>query len=436
MEGATAFSGGLQERADEIADACVRCGKCFEVCPMVKPAGLVDTDPGQVLSGVVDILRTGSGSPEATKWAEVCSHSGFCLNACDYGVDPRLMLILARLSLKRNADGGREQGQESFQDMVRATQVLPRLQLSADDLARLSPQRWTESQPPDLVFYTGCNILRTPHIALLCLDVLDALELRYAIYGGPANCCGILQFRPGDVDNAGRQAYATIKRFAETGTSEVVSWCPTCMIQIGETVLPVYEKTEGAAGFEMSMMAVFLARHIDIFKGLFQNSVKKRVALHEHPGSPGVTDAVRMLLEAIPGLEFIDLDQTRAGYMCNSLSGLPDYRRELHDLQLNAAKSAGVETLAGIYHACHRDLCSHEKDWPFEVVNFMELVGESIGIDRPDVFKRLKKLQNIDDIIAQSKEMIDYYGLDINEVREVIAKNMVGEQSLPLKGLR
>ena len=35
------------------------------------------------------------------------------------------------------------------------------------------------------------------------------------------------------------QAYATIKRFAETGASEVVSWCPTCMVQMGETALPV-----------------------------------------------------------------------------------------------------------------------------------------------------------------------------------------------------
>ena len=67
----------------------------------------------------------------------------------------------------------------------------------------------------------------------------------------------------GDTANGGRQAYATIKRFAETGASEVVSWCPTCMVQMGETALPVYEEQEGAAGFDMSMMAVFLERHLD-----------------------------------------------------------------------------------------------------------------------------------------------------------------------------
>ena len=64
----------------------------------------------------------------------------------------------------------------------------------------------------------------------------------------------------------------------------------------------------------------------------------------------------------------------------------------------------------------------------------MELIGEAIGVKQPDIFKRLKKLQDIDEIIAQSQEMISYYELDISEVRDVIAKNMVGEQSLPLRG--
>ena len=45
MEGTGDFKGGLEERAGSIADACTRCGKCFEVCPMVEPADLSDADP-------------------------------------------------------------------------------------------------------------------------------------------------------------------------------------------------------------------------------------------------------------------------------------------------------------------------------------------------------------------------------------------------------
>ena len=67
-------------------------------------------------------------------------------------------------------------------------------------------------------------------------------------------------------------------------------------------------------------------------------------------------------------------------------------------------------------------------------MNFLELIGASMGMERPDVFKRLKMLQSVDEIILKTKPMIDHYDLEISEVRDVIAKNMVGEQSLPLKG--
>ncbi len=147
---------------------------------------------------------------------------------------------------------------------------------------------------------------------------------------------------------------------------------------------------------------------------------------------PGVTQAARRILEAIPGLQFVDLDQPRVGWMCNTLATLPAYKKELHLAQLESAQLAGVDTLAGIYHACHRELCSHEQDWPFEVVNFLELVGESMGIQRPDLFKRLKLMQDVDAIVADTQDLIKTYGLDLEEVRDVILKDLLGEQPLPL----
>ncbi len=75
--------------------------------------------------------------------------------------------------------------------------------------------------------------------------------------------------------------------------------------------------------FDMLMMAVFLKRYLKGLRLLFYNLVERRVGLHEHQESAGVTEAVWETLEAIPGLEFVDLEQPRAEYMFNSLSGLP-----------------------------------------------------------------------------------------------------------------
>jgi hypothetical protein len=132
----------------------------------------------------------------------------------------------------------------------------------------------------------------------------------------------------------------------------------------------------------------------------------------------------------------VELEQPQVGYMCNTLQPLPAFKREVHKGILEAAARARVDALAGVYHACHRELCSHEAEWPFEVVNFLELVGESMGITREDRFKRLKKMQDIDAILADVMDLVEEQGLGLDEVRAVIEKDLLGEQPLPLRKVR
>jgi heterodisulfide reductase subunit D len=156
------------------------------------------------------------------------------------------------------------------------------------------------------------------------------------------------------------------------------------------------------------------------------------VALHEHPGVAGVTEAVVKILGAIPGLTLVDLAQPRVGYMCNSLAPVPAYKRALHAQELDAARAAGVDCLVGIYHACHRELCAHERDVPFRIVNFLELVGEAMGIERPDLYKRWKIMQDVDRVVAEIAPSAADAGLDLETVRDVLVASILREQPLPL----
>ena len=79
------------------------------------------------------------------------------------------------------------------------------------------------------------------------------------------------------------------------------------------------------------------------------------------------------------------------------------------------------------------ELCSHEIDWPFAVVNFLELIGESMGITREDQFKRLKKMQDTDAILAEVTDLVAQHGLSLEEFRAVIEKDLLGDQQLALK---
>ena len=424
------FEPTLEARTQDVLDNCTACGRCVEVCPMPGPAGLDPADAKGIAAGVLAILR-GDVPPEASaRWASVCSGSGHCIPACPHGVNPRFMLTMARLATQRRNDTAarRKDGFSRFTGMTAGVRVLSRLQLPPELLARFRPEDDADDTPPDVVFYTGCNLLKTPHIALLCFDIMDAMGLRYRVMGGPSHCCGVLQFRAGDLATSGRIAYRTVERLGSAG-GRVLTWCPTCQVQLGEVVTPGLSDP-----LSLTPFLRFLAERLDDLRPLLRHPVHKRVGLHEHPGVAGIAEAAEEILRMIPGLEFVDLAQPRVGYMCNTLNALPEFKREVHRTQLQAAADAGVTTLAGIYHACHRELCSHERDWPFEVVNFLELVGESMGLTRPDLFKRLKLMQDVDAVLADAAPMIATHGLDLDEARAVVLRDMLGEQPLPLMG--
>jgi hypothetical protein len=334
---------------------------------------------------------------------------------------------MARLAATggQEAAARRKTGFAGFGKMTAGVRVLSQLQLPPELLARF--RSVDDAGDPEVVFYTGCNLMKTPHIALLCLDIMDAMGVRYQVMGGPSHCCGVLQFRAGDLATSGRIAQRTVERLA-TAAPRALSWCPTCQIQLGEIVAPSLAGTQ----LDLSPFVRFLGERLETLRPLLRHRVAKRVGLHEHPGVAGISEAAETILRAIPGLDFVDLAQSRLGYMCNTLNAVPAFKRDLHRNQLQTAADAGVTTLAGIYHACHRELCSHERDWPFEVVNFLELVGESMGLTRPDLFKRLKLMQDVDAILLDVTQMIEINHLDINEARSIVLSDMLGEQPLPL----
>jgi Fe-S oxidoreductase len=443
------FETALAERIEEMTDACTRCGKCVEVCPSVRPAGIENAAPEDVIGGVIDILRDGSGSEASRLWAQSCTLSGECVRACDYGVNPRFLLAMVRVALTRaNQDlpQRRRAGTDAMRKLQRDVTVLSRLQLSAETLARLgqrargsAAKRDTTAQrepptEPDFVFYTGCNVLKTPHIALLALDIMDRLGITYRVLGGPSHCCGIMHLRAGDTEATGRIATYALDQMAQSKTGQVLAWCPSCYVQFTETTLPTIEKQRGARPFEMTPFMRFLFGRVEELKRHLRQPVRMRAALHRHPGVSGVMEAAEGILRAIPGLELVELHQPAVGLQSVALSVLPAMKRELQLKELEAASDAGVDALVAVYHSDHRELCAHERDWPFRILNILELVGQSMGLSEDDVYKRLKIMQDADTILADCQDLISQHHLKVEDAREVVVKTMLADQPLPLRG--
>ena len=433
--GGISFLDALHGRVEDILDNCTRCGDCVRACPMVEPAGLDPENAVDIVGGILDLLSGGAGTKDAERWAQVCTNSGKCIPACDYGINPRFMVNMARIAAKAKLgdDAVRRGAQQYFTSMARSTRVIARLLLPPEVLARISPKLRVadeyDTRPgeaPDIVFYTGCNVIKTPHIALLVLEVLDALGVRYEVMGGNALCCGIQQFKRGDAKTAGRVSFNTIERLSRPGASRIVAWCPSCQIQMEEVALPAWRDSQGDAPFDMNPIAEFFAERLDDLRRLFVHPVNKRVALQERSALPNVMAAIKKVLDAIPGLEVVELDVPVLSTQASHLSVLPEFKAKLREREFAAAALAGVTTFASIFHACHRELITYQPDVSFELINFMELIGESMGIHIPDLYKRLRLIGDIDTMIADSADLIAAHGLDLDTVRDVLAQDMAG----------
>jgi heterodisulfide reductase subunit D len=331
----------------------------------------------------------------------------------------------------------RRQGVQNFRDLSRDVAVLSQLQLDRIVLERLgqgAASVATADELPDFVFYTGCNVLKTPHIALLALDIMDRLGITHRVMGGPSHCCGVQQLRSGDLEMSGRMGSSTIERLSQSKSKNVLSWCPSCYVQFTETTLPTLEKQTGAKPFELTPFILFLHSRLGDLAPDFAPAEPMRVALHRHPGVAGVMEAAAEILTAVPGVELVDLAVPAAGLQSVSLSALPVYKRQMQLAELEAARDAGVDALVAVYHSDHRELCAHERDWPFRIVNILEVVGESLGLHQSDRFKELKIMQDADLIVSECSLLIEQHAIDPNKAREVVVRAMLGDQPLPLKG--
>jgi heterodisulfide reductase subunit D len=245
-------------------------------------------------------------------------------------------------------------------------------------------------EPKDLLLYLGCNVLRTAHLAKTVISVLKAMGFDFNTAAGPAHCCGIVHHQNNDPKGARLFAANSMRHFARYGAKTVLMWCPSCHEHYDEVV-----RKEQEVAFPYQHVTAFIARHLDRLR--FVRRVEKRVAMHYHTGyaqSDLDWQSTRTILCAIPGLELIDVKNSAAlGRHCNpkwiGRIGRPQWQKTINGV-LDSARDARVDVLVTLYHSCHREICHAEANYPFTIINYVSLLGEAMGIEYPDAYKRYK----------------------------------------------
>src|SRR6185312_16851211 len=110
----------------------------------------------------------------------------------------------------------------------------------------------------------------------------------------------------------------------------------------------------------------FLAANLDALKQRFvdqpQGQPKRRVVIHEHQGIGATVDSMRRLMRAVPNLELVELPQDSGfSYACGGQAAkFKDREAAIHRALAEGAVAAGADTIATMYHSCHRALAGAE----------------------------------------------------------------------------
>ena len=400
----------LRTEAATILDRCTACGKCVDVCPQLQFLPTAAADTKATAAGILGLLRDVPAPQPAAAFLDACSGSALCREVCPEGLDAYDLMRLAKIHANQLVGKRPPPSDYHLVDLSLRAQIGP------------SEPRWYTRRPPtdaraEYVFYMGCNIMRTPHIALGVMALLDELGLEYATVGGGANCCGIKQFRVG-MPAAETVATNTLTNFAALRPKEVVSWCPTCEVHFNDFGAAHVERP-----FPINHLSQLLVRHLDRLRPKLR-PFPLRVVLEAHAklhADDTVQEDIPTVLRAIPGLEVVPTDQHVYGYQCTSI-GLPDAQQVALEEAMAAARDTGADALVSVYHGCHRYLVKRavRGKEPIEVVKWVRLVCRALGIEQVDRYRGYAMLGDENAILAEALELDAGDGISIDKLRTAI----------------
>lgn len=281
-----------------------------------------------------------------------------------------------------------------------------------------------DAETKELLLYLGCNVLRTAHLAQTAVSVLKAMGFDFNTVGGPAYCCGVIHHKNGPPAAAHAYTAGSLRHVGAYEPSNVIMWCPSCNEHFDDVV-----SQEHDVAFPYEHYTAFVARHLDRVR--FTRTITRRVAVHYHTGHPQQESdraCARAILEAIPGIEVVEVPNPASlGRHCSSTYigrvGRPAWQAAIAGVA-RAAAEAGADTLGTLYHSCHRELCELQAEYPFEIVNYVTLLAEAMGLETPPDWYKAQKLRGDPEATFEEvRAVVEARGLDPQRVRDVLAKS-------------
>ena len=329
---------GLTEIESEEIWRCTTCGKCPQRCPR---------DVKQIESGV-SLRRI----------------------ATEYGVFPASVRPIRTVSGSLIGEGNPLNEERKKR---------------ADWAEGLFVKPFTEGM--EILYFPDCYCSYDPRLkkeARATANILNKAGVDFGILGAKESCCGESIRKTGDEDVFKRLAKENIKTFIDNGVKKILVSSPHCYHTFKN------EYPEFMVNFEVVHISQYLLALINEGRLKLNKEYEKKVTWHDpcYLGRHnGIYDEPREVLKRVPGLELIEMPESREDSFCCGGGGgriwmeTPKGER-FSDLRIEQAINGGAGVLATACPYCITNFedsrLNRENSEAIEIKEITEIISEVI----------------------------------------------------------
>jgi len=381
-------------------EACTNCRLCAEICPAVSASNDGHLSGAYRLDELRKIVRKRKGlfkrffglkeptAEELKAFSETvfrCTLCGNCQVVCPVG------LSLKDLWLSVRSDLVDRHAYPDKVDMIRDNLEKSHNVFDEDNDER---SEWVEDlrNPPDhgylrekaeVVYFTGCVASFFPLAQKIPMDIaglFEAGDVDFTLLGEEEWCCGFPLLGAGHRGSLDSIIEHNLSAVREKGAGKVVFACPGCFNMW---------KEHYPGEFEIIHSTQFL---LDLIRTgrLTLKEVPLTVTYHD-PCDLGrasnVFDAPREIIEAIPGVELIELKRNRENCLCCGGGGNLEMidaglSGDIAKQKVEEVLETGAQTVVTACQQCVRTMTAHVKrnKIKLEVIDITALLHRAIDV--------------------------------------------------------
>jgi Fe-S oxidoreductase len=246
-----------------------------------------------------------------------------------------------------------------------------------------------QKRQAEVAFFVGCVASFYPMVYSIpqaMVQVMNRAGIDFATLGGEEWCCGYPLFSAGMEDLVADLMAHNVHRMRDIGAKTVVTTCPSCHY----TWSHLYSLFDPAPlDFEIVHASEFLARLLG--EGQLKLGGLEQIVTYHDPcdlgRKSGIFDEPRQVIEAVPGIQFREMDANRQEALCCGGGGDVQIVDEnvtasVADRRLGQAQRTGARVLLSACQQCKRTLmaAARRNRVRVRVMDIAELVWRAMEI--------------------------------------------------------